>query len=96
VVVAVDIKKNKRKNSTCIIRLTLRVVLGLVWCRQNPGYMKENFVICIESMHIGDTGSQDNVSDDRRKRKFQSFRAQDVVVGSFWDWMCGLTIDGAS
>jgi hypothetical protein len=69
------------------------------YCRTvitNPGYMKENFVICIESMHIGDTGSQDNVSDDRRKRKFQSFRAQDVVVGSFWDWMCGLTIDGAS
>lgn len=24
--------------------------------------MKENFVICIESLHVGDTGSQSNVS----------------------------------
>ena len=30
--------------------------------------MKENFVICIESMHIGDTGSQDNVSFMRCER----------------------------
>lgn len=29
---------------------------------KNPGYMKENFIICIESMHIADTGSKDNVS----------------------------------
>ena len=29
---------------------------------QNPGYMKENFVICIESLHIADEGNQDNVS----------------------------------
>ncbi|XP_968982.1 phosphatidylinositol transfer protein alpha isoform isoform X2 [Tribolium castaneum] len=36
------------------------------YCRTvitNPGYMKENFVICIESMHIGDTGNQDNVHE---------------------------------
>ncbi|KAK5638045.1 hypothetical protein RI129_012340 [Pyrocoelia pectoralis] len=29
----------------------------------NPGYMKENFVICIESMHIGDIGNQENVHE---------------------------------
>lgn len=29
---------------------------------QNPGYMKENFYIIIESYHIGDCGNQDNVS----------------------------------
>ncbi|KAB0790876.1 hypothetical protein PPYR_14963 [Photinus pyralis] len=29
----------------------------------NPGYMKENFVICIESMHIGDIGDQENVHE---------------------------------
>lgn len=32
---------------------------------KNPGYMKENFVICIESMHIADTGKQDNVSSKK-------------------------------
>lgn len=29
---------------------------------QNPGYMKENFVVCIESLHVGDVGDQKNVS----------------------------------
>lgn len=29
--------------------------------KQNPGYMKENFMICIESLHISDTGEQENV-----------------------------------
>lgn len=29
---------------------------------QNPGYMKENFVICIESLHVPDAGDQFNVS----------------------------------
>lgn len=29
---------------------------------QNPGYMKDNFVIMIESFHIGDCGNQHNVS----------------------------------
>ncbi|XP_017775488.1 PREDICTED: phosphatidylinositol transfer protein beta isoform [Nicrophorus vespilloides] len=36
------------------------------YCRTvitNPGYMKDNFVICIESMHIGDKGNQDNVHE---------------------------------
>lgn len=28
---------------------------------KNPGYMKENFVICIESLHVGDGGNQENV-----------------------------------
>lgn len=28
---------------------------------QNPGYMKENFVIMIESFHIDDVGDQHNV-----------------------------------
>jgi hypothetical protein len=30
---------------------------------QNPGYMKENFIIVIESLHIADAGKQQNVSD---------------------------------
>jgi hypothetical protein len=36
------------------------------YCRTvitNPGYMKENFFICIESLHIGDTGIQNNVHE---------------------------------
>ncbi|XP_077302137.1 phosphatidylinositol transfer protein vib [Arctopsyche grandis] len=36
------------------------------YCRTvltNPGYMKENFVICIESLHVDDTGDQDNVHE---------------------------------
>lgn len=36
------------------------------YCRTvitNPGYMKENFVICIESLHIGDQGDQENVHE---------------------------------
>lgn len=35
----------------------------LLFWKQNPGYMKENFMICIESLHIADTGEQDNVRD---------------------------------
>lgn len=34
------------------------------YCRTvitNPGFMKDSFVICIESMHVGDRGDQDNV-----------------------------------
>jgi hypothetical protein len=30
---------------------------------QNPGYMKENFIICIESLHLGDVGDKSNVSN---------------------------------
>lgn len=36
------------------------------YCRTiitNPGYMKENFVICIESLHVADTGIQNNVHE---------------------------------
>ena len=29
--------------------------------QKNPGYMKENFVICIETLHVGDTGRMENV-----------------------------------
>lgn len=29
---------------------------------KNPGYMKENFVVCIETLHAGDVGDQLNVS----------------------------------
>ena len=29
---------------------------------QNPGYMKENFYIVIETMHYGDKGIMENVS----------------------------------
>lgn len=46
--------------------------LTLSRCRyyQNPGYMKENFVICIESLHVPDTGKQDNVSGTGAKITF--------------------------
>ncbi|XP_055847761.1 phosphatidylinositol transfer protein alpha isoform isoform X1 [Episyrphus balteatus] len=36
------------------------------YCRTvitNPGYMKENFMICIESLHIADVGEQVNVHE---------------------------------
>ncbi|CAG9104049.1 unnamed protein product [Plutella xylostella] len=36
------------------------------YCRTvltNPGYMKENFVICIESLHVPDGGDQHNVHE---------------------------------
>ncbi|KAL4712383.1 hypothetical protein ACJJTC_001544 [Scirpophaga incertulas] len=36
------------------------------YCRTvltNPGYMKENFVICIESLHLPDVGDQYNVHE---------------------------------
>lgn len=36
------------------------------YCRTvltNPGYMKENFVICIESLHLPDAGDQQNVHE---------------------------------
>ncbi|XP_049879169.1 phosphatidylinositol transfer protein alpha isoform isoform X2 [Pectinophora gossypiella] len=36
------------------------------YCRTvltNPGYMKENFVICIESLHLPDAGDQYNVHE---------------------------------
>lgn len=36
------------------------------YCRTiitNPGYMKENFLICIESLHVGDIGNQNNVHE---------------------------------
>lgn len=39
--------------------LTLLVIRRKI--NQNPGYMKENFMICIESLHIADTGEQENV-----------------------------------
>jgi hypothetical protein len=29
---------------------------------QNPGYMKENFKLVIETLHVPDKGNQDNVS----------------------------------
>lgn len=41
--------------------------------KQNPGYMKENFMICIESLHIADTGEQDNV-----RKQFEQFFKCDV------------------
>merc|ERR1711978_568296 len=34
----------------------------------NPGYMKENFYITIETYHIGDRGEQDNVHELDNKR----------------------------
>lgn len=45
------------------INTNKNVVLGCgLKIVQNPGYMKENFVICIESLHVGDIGLQSNVS----------------------------------
>jgi hypothetical protein len=40
------------------------VVVGwlLLFVSQNPGYMKENFIIVIESLHLADAGMQHNVS----------------------------------
>ena len=37
---------------------------------QNPGYMKENFYIVIETMHYGDTGITENVSWTKIYRRF--------------------------
>ena len=34
----------------------------LLFISQNPGYMKENFIIIIESLHLADAGMQHNVS----------------------------------
>jgi len=43
------------------------IIIAFVWwfCLyvQNPNYMKENFSIVIESYHIADRGTQENVSD---------------------------------
>ncbi|XP_044763638.1 phosphatidylinositol transfer protein alpha isoform isoform X1 [Coccinella septempunctata] len=45
------------------------------YCRTvitNPGYMKDNFVICIETMHVGDNGNSENVhqlSNDKLKQR---------------------------
>lgn len=48
-----------------LIALEIPPQLGVVLSHtQNPGYMKENFMICIESLHIADTGEQDNVRVD--------------------------------
>ncbi|KOB69734.1 Phosphatidylinositol transfer protein/retinal degeneration b protein [Operophtera brumata] len=36
------------------------------YCRTvltNPGYMKDNFVICIETLHVPDGGDQYNISE---------------------------------
>jgi len=38
------------------------VVWLLLFVSQNPGYMKENFIIIIESLHLADAGMQHNVS----------------------------------
>lgn len=43
------------------MELGLGCCVNLLHATQNPGYMKENFMICIESLHIADTGEQDNV-----------------------------------
>lgn len=42
---------------------------------QNPGYMKDNFVIMIESFHIGDVGNQHNVSTIEIWRVFSRLRS---------------------
>lgn len=43
------------------ITLFIAFVVILFIVLQNPGYMKENFIIVIESYHIGDVGDQENV-----------------------------------
>jgi len=46
----------------CLILCPLPALFMVIGQHQNPGYMKENFFIIIESYHIGDTGQQENVS----------------------------------
>lgn len=65
-------RRLKRKLVAGVILLILLFVLCAdgqsgfrgysVLLEQNPGYMKDNFVICIESLHVADRGEQDNVS----------------------------------
>jgi len=49
------------------IKKNVIYLLASVWwyCLyvQNPNYMKENFSIVIESYHIADNGTQENVSE---------------------------------
>ncbi|XP_045469293.1 phosphatidylinositol transfer protein alpha isoform isoform X1 [Harmonia axyridis] len=60
------------------------------YCRTvitNPGYMKDNFVICIETMHVGDSGNSENVhqlSNDKLKQREVVFVdiANDTVPSS--------------
>lgn len=50
----------------CVWHAFLRGCVVVGWLLyvniQNPGYMKENFFIMIESLHLADTGMQQNVS----------------------------------
>ncbi|KAF9815764.1 hypothetical protein SFRURICE_009281 [Spodoptera frugiperda] len=67
------------------------------YCRTvltNPGYMKENFVICIESLHLPDAGDQynskvENVIQKSERRLFTIFHRQ--VFCSIDDWF-GMTM----
>lgn len=43
-------------------KILICLCLFFSFALQNPGYMKENFYIIIESLHLGDTGEQENVS----------------------------------
>lgn len=46
----------------CFLSILCIYIYYVLKKMQNPGYMKDNFVICIESLHVGDTGLQSNVS----------------------------------
>lgn len=48
------------------------------YCRTvitNPGYMKDNFIICIESLHVADAGDQPNAHELTPEK----LKARDVV-----------------
>lgn len=58
------LKKTNKQTNVRWLGVKTKSTFGFFRFRsvQNPGYMKENFVICIESLHIGDVGNQTNVS----------------------------------
>lgn len=47
---------------------------------QNPGYMKEHFVIMIESFHIDDVGNQHNVCIKIKKEYFILFFMYYIII----------------
>lgn len=46
--------------------------------------MKDNFVICIESLHVGDTGMQQNVSNQCVGGREYFCMQMNVFLGNFF------------
>ena len=42
--------------------LAIHLIFHVLYLFQNPGYMKDNFYIQLESMHLNDRGETENVS----------------------------------